>query len=79
MEALISHSTANKYWTSGSNKLPATIIEIPLRSATAEQGVAVDRFAREIVGFLKSSDAARSRQLNAKPFGRLTIPFYQVV
>jgi len=35
----------------------------------AQHGIAVDRFAREIVGFLKSSCAARSRQLNAKPFG----------
>jgi hypothetical protein len=31
--------------------------------------VAVDRFAREIVAFLKSSHSARSRQLNAKPLG----------
>jgi len=32
--------------------------------------VAVDRFAREIGPFLKSFYAARSRQLNAKPFGQ---------
>jgi hypothetical protein len=36
----------------------------PLRSAAAEQAVAVDRFARKIVPFLKSFCAARSRQLN---------------
>jgi hypothetical protein len=28
-----------------------------------------DRFAREIVAFLKSSCAARSRRLNARPLG----------
>src|SRR5262245_7903695 len=28
-----------------------------------------DRFAREIVPFLRPSHAARSRQLNAQPFG----------
>jgi hypothetical protein len=31
--------------------------------------IAVDRFAREILAFLKPFCAARSRQLNAKPFG----------
>jgi hypothetical protein len=30
-----------------------------------------DRFAREIVPFLMHSCAARLRQLNANPFGRL--------
>jgi hypothetical protein len=34
--------------------------------------VAVDRFAREIVRILKPSCAARSRQLNASPFGGLS-------
>jgi hypothetical protein len=31
-----------------------------------------DRFAREIVRFLKSLCAARSRQLNAKPLGGIS-------
>jgi hypothetical protein len=31
-----------------------------------------DRFAREIVGILALSCAARSRRLNAKPFGGLS-------
>ena len=35
----------------------------------AQHGIAVDRFAREIVAILRSSCAARSRQLNAKPLG----------
>jgi hypothetical protein len=35
----------------------------------AQHGIAVDRFAREIVDFLRSRSAARSRQLNAKSFG----------
>jgi len=33
----------------------------------AQPGIAVDRFAREIVGILKPFCAAHSRQLNAKP------------
>ena len=33
---------------------------------SAEQAVAADRFAREIVAFLNSPDAARSRRLNGK-------------
>jgi hypothetical protein len=37
----------------------------------AQYGIAADRFAREIVRFLMHSSAARSRQLNAKPFGAL--------
>ena len=37
--------------------------------ASAEHAVPADRFAPEIVPFLKASDAARSRQLNAKPLG----------
>src|SRR4051794_13631106 len=45
----------------------------------AQHGIAVDRFAREIGPFLKSSCAARSRQLNAKPLGGwgnvVNIPF----
>jgi len=36
-------------------------------SDCAQPGIAVDRFARKIVGFLKVLYAARSRQLNAKP------------
>src|SRR5262249_3591326 len=41
-------------------------IHIPMREsdAAAQQRVAADRFAREIVAILKSSYAARSRQLN---------------
>jgi hypothetical protein len=39
-------------------------------SAAAEQAVAADRFAREIVAILALSYAARSRQLNGKAFGR---------
>ena len=35
----------------------------------AEHAYAADRFAREILAFLVSSCAARSRQLNAKPLG----------
>jgi hypothetical protein len=35
----------------------------------AQPGIAADRFAREIVGFLEAFPA-RSRQLNANPFGR---------
>jgi hypothetical protein len=35
----------------------------------AQHGVAVDRFARKIAGFLRESCAARSRQLNARPLG----------
>jgi hypothetical protein len=35
----------------------------------AQPGIAADRFAREIAGFLKALPA-RSRQLNAKPLGR---------
>jgi hypothetical protein len=35
-------------------------------SIAAEQAVAVDRFAREIGAFLKSSHSARSRQLNGR-------------
>jgi len=37
-------------------------------SAPAQPGIAADRFAREIVGFLKAFPE-RSRQLNANPFG----------
>jgi hypothetical protein len=36
----------------------------------AEHAVAADRFAREILAFLKSSCAARLRQLNGNPLGR---------
>ena len=36
---------------------------------SAEQAVAVDRFAREIEGILRDASAARSRQLNGKPLG----------
>jgi len=39
------------------------------RDRSAEHGIAADRFAREIVRFLKLSYAAHSQQLNAKPFG----------
>jgi hypothetical protein len=35
--------------------------------AAAQHGVPADRFAHEIGAFLKLPDAARSRQLNAKP------------
>ena len=35
----------------------------------AQPGVATDRFAREIGAFLQSFYVARSRQLNANPFG----------
>src|SRR5262249_6241251 len=35
----------------------------------AQHGIAVDRFAREIVPFLSSPCAARSRQLNASTLG----------
>jgi hypothetical protein len=42
-------------------------------SAAAEPGVAVDRFARKIGGFLIEARAARSRQLNAVPLGRHSI------
>ena len=48
----------------------------------AEHIVPADRCAREIVGFLKASCAARSRQLNGKPFGTrgnvIGIPFIDV-
>ena len=40
-----------------------------MASRAAEHGIAADRFAREIVAFLTRSYAARSRQLNANPFG----------
>ena len=40
-----------------------------LGSIFTQSGIAVDRFAREIVAILALSDAARSRQLNAKPLG----------
>jgi len=36
----------------------------------AQPGIAADRFAREIVVFLRSSYAAHSQQLNANPLGR---------
>ena len=36
----------------------------------AQHGVAADRFAREIGGFLTAFLGARSRQLNANPLGR---------
>jgi len=39
-----------------------------LSGAAAQPGIAADRFAREIVRFLTLLPA-RSRQLNAKPFG----------
>ncbi len=42
---------------------------------SAEHGVAADRFAREIVAFLKSPCAARSRQLNTRPLGRIVQPY----
>jgi len=42
--------------------------------AAAEQGVPADRFARKIAGFLIEVYAARSRQLNAKPFGGMNQP-----
>ena len=38
-------------------------------TSAAQPGIAADRFAREIVAILKSSNAARSPQLNAKPLG----------
>jgi len=41
-------------------------------SGAAQHGIAVDRFAREIVAILTLLPA-RSRQLNAKPLGR-TLP-----
>jgi hypothetical protein len=34
-----------------------------------QQAVAADRFAREIIGILEDTSAARSRQLNGRPFG----------
>jgi hypothetical protein len=40
-----------------------------LNRGCAQPGIATDRFARKIVGFLKAFPA-RSRQLNAKPLGR---------
>jgi len=42
----------------------------------AQPGVAADRFAREIVVILKAFYAARSRQLNANPFGGVSKPFH---
>ena len=42
---------------------------MPEAIAPAQPGIAVDRFAREIVGF-NTLLGARSRQLNAKPLGR---------
>jgi hypothetical protein len=54
--------------------------QISIRRDAAEHGIAVDRFAREIVRFLNSPCAARSRQLNAKPFGTrgsvIVIPYF---
>jgi hypothetical protein len=41
---------------------------MPLMLA-AEHRIAADRFAREIVAFLRSFCAVRSQQLNAKPLG----------
>jgi hypothetical protein len=38
--------------------------------AATQQAVPADRFARKIVGFLKSSCAARSRRLNGRALGR---------
>jgi hypothetical protein len=38
-------------------------------SERTQHGVPADRFAREIVPFLKSFCAARSRQLNTNPLG----------
>jgi hypothetical protein len=53
----------------------------PFRAA--QPGVAVDRFARKILAFLNSYCAARSRQLNANPFGTrgnvIAIPFLDLV
>jgi len=45
-------------------------MEYAYERRAAQHGIAVDRFAREIVRFLNSPCAARSRQLNAKPLGR---------
>jgi len=46
--------------------------ERPMRdhAQAAEHAVPADRCARKIVPFLKPSHSARSRQLNANPFGR---------
>jgi hypothetical protein len=42
---------------------------MPCQFVAVQHGIAADRFAREIVAFLRQSHAARSRQLNAKPLG----------
>jgi hypothetical protein len=44
-------------------------LEHAVAGAPANTALQSDRFAREIVRFLKSSCAARSQQLNARPFG----------
>jgi len=40
-----------------------------IATVAAQPGIAADRFAREIVRFLKSFCAAHSQQLNANPLG----------
>ena len=40
---------------------------------------AADRFAREIIGFLKSFCAARSRRLTHRPFGGSHSPLHPVI
>jgi len=48
----------------------------PVPQGTAQHGIAVDRFAREILAFLNSFCAARSRQLNANPLGRASMTLF---
>jgi alkylated DNA repair dioxygenase AlkB len=50
------------------NFAPLPAAAKPIRAAV-QHGIAADRFAREIVGFLKALPA-RLRHLNANPFGR---------
>jgi len=47
---------------------PFDRLERHLSNPSAQHGIAADRFAREIVGIL-TLRPARSRQLNANPFG----------